>query len=160
MFDNGDWKEWSAFVNPPDHPGFLSGNRYRLRFKHPNYVTKYYNLTIQPEQTKVEIKTQLIPIPGILYIRSEPEGIQLKINDSKYYLDGSRNRDIMPIPVLSSSPQKLILSPGDYLLMASSGKLLFAPSPSQESVTIHARDEVHLLIKKEPQDNSLRFYDE
>ncbi len=158
VLSQSEWKDWSDFAQKEKgNPGFISGHRYRIRFKHPDYYTKYYNLTIRPEQTKVSLKINLIPVPATVYLSSNLKGTQLTINDSEYYQDGSRNRLIKKIPVLSGSKQKILLSPGDYILSAESGKLFFGAEPANETLSVKSGDEIHLSVNETPQNKNLQF---
>jgi eukaryotic-like serine/threonine-protein kinase len=151
------WKEWTRFVSGLRSSGFYSGNRYKLRFKHPDYQVKTYNLTIQPEQTRIELKINLIPIPGTLFVKSEVEDIHLLIDDSEYVFDDSRERLYKKLDPLTTSHQKLTLSPGEYRLTAESSKLIFGSSSIDHKISLQPKEKIYLTISKTPDNESLRF---
>ncbi len=158
VLSRSEWKTWSDFAaKSKKNPGFMSGKRYRIRFKHPDFYTRYYNLTIRPEQTKVSVKIKMIPVPATIFLSSNLKGTKLLINDSEYYVDGGRNRIIKKLPVLSGSKQKILLSPGDYYLTAESGKFLFGAEPSKETLRVKSGEQIHLAVNETPENKNLQF---
>lgn len=155
---NSTWIAWNDFISGRNNlQGFVSGERYRLRYKHPDYYTKYYNLTIRPEQTKVTIDVNMTPIPGTLSVSSALEDIRLYINGSDRYLEGDRDRMLKPIPGITTTRKDLVLSPGTYALTAESGKWLFGANPATKTLTIGAREEIIVQIKESSNKNRLEF---
>lgn len=143
------WMAWFDFISGVEGgKGFLSGQRYRIRFKHPDYFTKYYNLTIFPEQTKVSTKVNLVPLPGDLNIKSEVTNVKVLLNNSDEYIDGSSQRSMKSIPDIGSSTQKLVLSPGDYALTAKSTSLLFGAKPVTKTISIRQKEETVVVVKQ------------
>ncbi len=151
------WRTWSEFVSGRKTGGFYSSNRYKLRFVHANYYTKLYNLTIQPEQTKVTLKINMVPRPGTLNVKSDVEGVKMRINDSDYYFDGSQERVYRKLEPVSGSNQKIILSPGEYALELETSKLVFGSNSTKKNITVKSKDKIYLSISKSPDDNGLRL---
>ncbi|MBU2514825.1 serine/threonine protein kinase [bacterium] len=157
VFFNGEWLNWSDISRSPSpEKGFYSGKRYRTRFRHSDYFTKIYNLTVQPEQTRVVVKISLIPIPGTVAVRSEIDGVDLYLDGSLQYLDGSLNRRSKKLTPLTSLATKLELSPGEYLFSVKSGNLL-GRSTAEKKIVIQSRDEFHFVIEKKADSNELLF---
>lgn len=154
---NAEWVKLNDFTDKSKGGvGFVSGRRYQLQFKHPDFVAKNYFLTIPYEQTKVTMKIQLVPVPGVLVVASDLKDIRLLINDSDHFLDGRSERFITKLPKLSITPQRIFLAPGEYDLTAISGQLLLGATNAKEKVTIHARDEIKITIRK-ASNNVLQF---
>ena len=155
--DGNSWKSWSEFVAGWGAKGFFSGNRYQLRFSHADYFQRIYNLTIQPEQTKVTLLIKMTPRPGSILIKSDLKDVKLKINDSEYYFDGEEERVYRKLEPVNGSSREIILSPGNYALEATTSKLVFGSTSAKQNINIQAKEKINLTISKSPNDDGLQF---
>lgn len=153
---NGKWQDWKDLnAQKGNGKGFVSGNRYRIRFKHPNYYTKFYNLTIKPEQSRVTVKINLTPIPGIIHLKSKIDGIQVFLNGSEYYLEGDLNRTLKKIKPITTQSQKIKLSPGEQLITVKKSSLLGNTITAQKTIRLASKEEIHLSIDEDSRKNQL-----
>ncbi len=157
VYANSTWKEWRYFVSGLRSGGFFSGNRYKLRFRNPDYQDKYYNLTIQPEQTSVNLKINLAPKPGSLYFKTDTEDVRLLINDSEYFYDESGDRSYRKLSSPTGKNQIIRLSPGEYRITAESSRMILGSSTVKKNIRIQSNEKVYLTISKSPDDDSLRI---
>lgn len=155
FFEGGNWREWTG---TDERSRFHSGQRYRLRFKHPGFFTKYYNMTIMPEQTKVSMDLNLVPLPGSVSVSSEVMGVDFTINGSDSYIDGERDRQFHKIPMITDQPRKFVLPPGKYLFAAEKSILsMFGRKAAEKTVSVESRDDIHLKIRHDSAGNSLQM---
>lgn len=115
IFHKGKWVNWNRFyLNLKNIKSFVSGSRYKFRVQKKGYYKKYINVTIQPEQTRVHLKINLIPIPGIYRIKAGNSDLSLTINNADRYISGGRDRTIKIIPKLTGKYQNIKLNPGTH----------------------------------------------
>jgi len=99
-----------------------SGNRYAFKFEKEGYIPKKISISVNHYETVLKINVYLIQKPGTVFIKSNHEGLEVLLNNQKYYLSGDENRKYTPISPTKTRPQKLILAPGSYIITFRKGK--------------------------------------
>jgi len=99
-----------------------SGNRYAFKFEKEGYIPKKISISVNHYETVLKINVYLIQKPGTVFIKSNHEGLEVLLNNQKYYLSGDENRKYTPISSTKTRPQKLILAPGSYTITFRKGK--------------------------------------
>ena len=113
------WVPWGDFIKGDAASSFLlSGKRYYFKIQHEGYYTKYMSIAVEPHQARLRVRTELQPLPGSLYVRSNIQGPEILINNASYYTHGGKNRRIKKLKALTKKYQGLFLSPGMYYITA------------------------------------------
>ncbi|MBN2419322.1 MAG: hypothetical protein JXL81_08055, partial [Deltaproteobacteria bacterium] len=117
IFHKNEWIPWQEFVKDASLlVTFTSGKDYSFRFSGEGFITKYANISVDPEQTLLNLDVMLTPLPGELYINTKIPDLILLLNNSSYYPDGSKSPSYKRIPPLDTTGQKISLPAGDYIL--------------------------------------------
>jgi hypothetical protein len=112
VFLNDRWIRWNRRI-----AGTLTtGTSYRFKVDHPGYYPQTFNLLIKPYQPLLQLDAQLIPFPGTLALDSDADGLQILLDDSRYYLSGGTERGYGNLDPLEAGSRELVLDPGEYLL--------------------------------------------
>jgi serine/threonine-protein kinase len=157
IFHKNRWINWAFFrKNASLRRRFVSGQRYRFRFKNKGYYTKTYNLTVRPEQTNISLNIHLVPVPGQLFIRARSEDIKVLVNNSPKYITGEKERKLKNLKPLSDKYQKLVLSPKDYKITAISSRF-FTDTSLTKNISIKTGQKTYVTIKSDPENKSLKF---
>jgi tRNA A-37 threonylcarbamoyl transferase component Bud32 len=112
LFRGGRWQPWSRELAA----ALTSGAAYRFRFEHEGYHAQHFNLRVLPEQSRLEIRAALVPLPGTLRLSPAAPGLRLKLNGSDSYLTGGTARELRRLPPPGEQETKLVLDPGSYLV--------------------------------------------
>ena len=111
------WYKWEKYIELTNFKTlFTTGKSYRFKFSKEGYHSKLYRIYVEPYQTSLNLQVNLIPIPGILLIKSKYKGLDILLNNSNYYSSGAINRKYREIYPSQLKYQKLYLSPGDYFI--------------------------------------------
>lgn len=111
------WLKWEVFTKIKKYKEILtSGKKYRFKLINKGYYTKYLRLYILPYQTILALEVDLVPIPGILKLKSNYAGLDILLNNSNYYFSGGKDRRYKKIKPSTKKYQKLLLPPGDYFI--------------------------------------------
>ncbi|NQU65937.1 MAG: hypothetical protein HQ517_16875 [SAR324 cluster bacterium] len=158
IFSDNKWINWQEYIqNKNQLQQFRSGNRFRFRFKHEGYYTAFSNVTIQPEQNILKLDLNLTPLIGELLIKSNPPGLDIRINNSTTYISGGKNPRFKPLPTLLNSYQKLTLAPGEYFLTALNRRLFFNATSSTQKLTVKSGAKTYADLSIDPQDQSVNI---
>ncbi|MGD9161524.1 MAG: hypothetical protein PVG39_24135, partial [Desulfobacteraceae bacterium] len=157
IFYDNRWVPWEEFEkDKSQHKSFTSGKDYSFQFSRDGFFSKYINISVDPEQTLLNLEVKLIPLPGSLYIRSEIPALTILLNDLPYYLEGSKSPAYKMLPPLRQTGQKISLPAGEYSLTAKENIpwwkriSLFPPklSPARSDtlkITIHQGETLNIL---------------
>ncbi|MCP4129983.1 MAG: serine/threonine protein kinase [bacterium] len=111
------WIPWKDFTANENFSGsLLSGRKYRFLFKSQGYITKFLTVPVERHQSIIDLKADLLPVPGTLYVKSNMPGIEMQINNSSHYINGGKNKKINMLKPLEKKYQQFVLSPGSYFL--------------------------------------------
>ncbi len=157
-FLNGKWVDWQDLTLDNDQKkSFTSSRKYRFRFKHQRYYTKFYQVTVRPEQSVLTLNMKMVPLPGELRLKTNTSDVVVLLNNSAFYIDGGKNQKYQRIPPLTLDFQKLILTPGEYYLTAKKKNMLFKESSSTRKIQIQSGQKLYLSIRVNPNDLSMQF---
>jgi serine/threonine-protein kinase len=108
---------WVA-VDRLSPPGLTTGNVYKFLVDQAGYFPRVFHLIIAPFQTVLNLDVTMVPEPGTLRVSSPRAGIDLKLNDSDYYVSGGRTPELKEVDVTGEDPSEFLLPPGEYLVNA------------------------------------------
>ena len=158
IYSDKAWINWQDYIQ---HKGglkkFNSGVRYRFRFRYKGYYTLYSNVTVQPEQNILKLNISLTPLPGELYLKSDPSDLELRINNSTAYISGGKSPQYKPLPPLSKSYQKLKVAPGVYFLTVKNRRLIFNATSSTQKLTVNSGKKTYIDLSVDPRDQSVKI---
>ncbi|MCU0821890.1 MAG: serine/threonine protein kinase [Spirochaetes bacterium] len=113
------WYKWKDFVRLKKFEDiFTTGRTYKFQFFNEKYFTNFLRVSVSPFQSVLSIETEMVPLPGTLFYKSNIEGIKFFINNSDHYLSGAKTREYLKIEPANSDYKKLKLAPGNYLIKA------------------------------------------
>ena len=144
----GNWVPFTGAITS----SLRSGNSYRFRFQHPGYYPAEYTATIEPFQSNLRIAASLMPYPGALDLTSSGKGVRVTLDGSGTYLRWGRKPQSKRLPEIGSASTRLLLSPGDYTVTATSGSL-----SGTQRVHIFPLERVALRITQDQRSGTLRF---
>jgi eukaryotic-like serine/threonine-protein kinase len=157
LFKN-KWLKWQVFRSSKKlSKTFVSGKRYKFRFKLNKYYTENYYATIRPEQVEFNLTVKMIPKAGSLFVKSMEPDISLLINQSENYYTGGKDRNSIKIPEITSKYQELSLSPGSLELIVKENGLFFNAKPAEKVMEIQSMEKTYLDISKDQDQNALQF---
>ena len=117
IFHDKKWVPWEEFAKDKSMlASFTSGKDYSFRFFRDGFSTKYANISVDPEQTLLNLEVILIPLPGNLYLTTKVPNLIILINDLPYYLEGGKYPSYKKVPTLTADGQKISLPEGEYFL--------------------------------------------
>jgi eukaryotic-like serine/threonine-protein kinase len=150
---NNQWVKWQDFNNKPEYKGFLeSGKTYVFMFRNNNYFNRTVSIDVQPHQAQVEIEAELVPVPGVLLIKSSEPGIEVLINNNPYYIEGGYNTRIVKLEVLSQEVRRIVLSPNSYYITARTGGLV-----KTESIEINPNKYTRVIVNVNREKSTIAF---
>ncbi|MBT3225844.1 MAG: serine/threonine protein kinase [Deltaproteobacteria bacterium] len=156
IYRNNSWINWQAYIQNRDQlKQFKSGNRYQFRFKHKGYYTSFSNVTIQPEQSILKLNINLTPLPGELFLKSDPVDLEIQVNSSTAYISGGKTAQYKQLPSLAKSYQKLRLAPGEYFLTARNRRLVFNATSSTKKLTVKSGEKTYADLSVNSLDQSV-----
>jgi serine/threonine-protein kinase len=147
------WVKWQDFINNPASREFLvSGKTYFFTFKNNNYYSRTLSTDVLPHQAQIEIQTELVPVPGVLLIKSSVPGVEVLINNSSYYIEGGYNPRIVKLETLSTEVRRLVLSPNLYYITTRIGGLA-----KTESIEINAKKYTRVIVNVDKEKNKIAY---
>jgi len=158
IYSNKTWINWQNYIQKKDQlKQFRSGNRYRFRFKHKGYYPLYTNVTIQPEQNILKLDISLTPLAGELFLKSNPSDLEILLNSSTAYISGGKSAQHKPLPPLSKSYQRLIVTPGVYFLTVKNKRLIFNATSSTQKLTVKPGEKTYVELSVDPKDQAVKI---
>ena len=169
IFYDNKWIPWEEFSKDASLlMTFTSGKDYSFRFSGDGYFTKYANISVDPEQTLLNLEETLIPLPGDLHIMTRVPHLIVLLNDMPYHLEGKKNPTYKRLPPLNETGQKISLPAGDYSLTVKEEKpwwqriSIFPPAllpvrSDTRKITIHQGETLNVLSDINPAGNTLRL---
>ena len=117
IFHEKKWIPWQEFAKDPSIlESFTSGKDYSFRVSGKDFFTKYANISVDPEQTVLNLEIILTPLPGRLSLKTKIPHVSVLLNDLPYYLEGNRYPTYKRLRPLDENGQKISLPAGDYFL--------------------------------------------
>ena len=153
-----NWIDWEEFHKSNEYTTtFTTGKKHTLLFKHEGYYSREMPLRPRPEQNVFTLDVRLIPIPGTLFLKSDSTELEALVNNSRYYINGTKERKNRLIEPLSTQYQELILTPGDYFITARSKESFFNPLSRTQKITIESKAKVFLEFQYDQKKQALKF---
>jgi tRNA A-37 threonylcarbamoyl transferase component Bud32 len=147
------WVKWRDFIaNPASREFLVSGKRYFFTFQSNNYYGRALSIDVLPHQVQVEIQTELVPVPGVLLIKSSEPGVDMLINNNSYYIEGGYNTRIVKLETLSTEVRRMVLSPNRYYITARIGRLA-----KTESIEINPKKYTRVIVNVDREKNTIAF---
>ena len=147
------WLKWQDFISRPESRGFLeSGKKYIFLFQNTNYYGRAVIVEVQPHQAQVEIQAELVPVPGVLLIKSSEPGVEMLINNNAYYVEGGSTARIVKLETLSPEIRRVVLSPNSYYITARAGRLV-----KTESIEISPKKYTRVIVNVDREKNGIVF---
>ena len=147
------WMKWQDFVNIPASAEFMkSGKRYFFMFQNNNYFNRIVSIDVLQHEAQVEIQAELVPVPGVLLIKSSDPGVEVLINNNPYYIEGGYTTRIVKLEALSPEVRRIVLSPNRYYITARSGGLV-----KTESIEINPKRYTRVIVNVDREKNTVAF---
>lgn len=118
VFNSDSWQD----IKGPDAPLLQSGMVHRFKISAPDYYPSYWDLLVKERQEVLRIDCALVPHPAGIRIKTENQGITLKINDLHHYKNWGAQPSEAPIPRLGSDYTSFLVAPGKYELVFNYGQ--------------------------------------
>lgn len=150
---SGRWVLWESFLDMGKASAFLkTGKQYYFKIQHENYYNRYLSITVDPHQSKVDINTDLQPLPGSVFAKSNIDGPEILINNMSYYTYGGSDRAIVKLDPLTTKYKALYLSPGIYYFTARVGAVT-----KTESIEVIGTQKLKLIVLYNDKTKSIEF---
>jgi hypothetical protein len=147
------WVKWQDFISRPDSRSFLeSGRKYVFLFQNVNYFGRAVIIDVQPHQAQVEVQAELVPVPGVLLIKSSEPGVEMLINNSAYYVEGGSVARMAKLDMLSQEVRRIVLSPNSYYITARTGRLV-----KTESIEISQKKYTRIIVNVDREKKTIAF---
>lgn len=147
------WVKWRDFIGNPASREFLkSGGSYFFMFHHLNYFNRIIRIHVPPYEAQAEIQAELVPLPGVLLIKSNDPDVYLLINNNSYYIEGGYNPRVVKIEALSPRVQRIVLPPNRYYLTARTGSLI-----KTESIEINPKRYTRVIVNVDRGKSTIAF---
>ncbi|MCH8023373.1 MAG: serine/threonine protein kinase [Candidatus Marinimicrobia bacterium] len=140
------WQNW-----PESQADFIPGRTYRFRAQADGYENANMKLRVASYQSTVHLRIPLIPKAGELEINAEEPGLELLLNNSRYYITGGQNPAYRLIGVTGIEPTRLSLAPGTYYLTVKKQRLLQASRQNTVQVVVASGQTLRLEINYDPE---------
>ncbi len=95
---------------------FVSGNSYYFKAVSVDYYPGYESVSLEPNQTYLNLQLELNPIPGYIFLMSSATDYRFSINNSEYYHDEQNGEVLKKYSLPSKRFARYSFPPGDYLL--------------------------------------------
>jgi len=149
------WKKWKDFVKMKNYRKiFTSGKWYTFRFHRKKYYYKNHRVYVEPYQNVLNLDISLPPIPGKVYIQSNYKGLDVLIDNSKYYFPGGFKKKYAVLKkTIKKKWQVLYLAPGEYFFLVKRSKAI----SSAKRVRVESSKAVRLKIDYNDDKESLKL---
>lgn len=125
IYSNKKWLDWRKYNN-----NYLkSGRTYYFKYNTPGFYEKKVTVPVDRSMDKLELKIQMIPIPGTLVIESNYKGLDILINNHKSGYSGGKRKKYIPFGKSDDKkPRSFILEKGQYELLIRKDAKIFKNS--------------------------------
>lgn len=148
------WIKWEKYIKLKNYNKlFVSGKSHNFKISKDGYYNDYIYVRVKPYQNQLTLETNLVPIPGSLYIKANYNGLNLLLNNSTSYIRGGRDGRYEKIKKTTKKYQKLLLSPGDYFLTAKESDEL----TKTYTVTVKSNKSSKIIINYNKNTKTIQF---
>lgn len=143
-----DGEKYKKFI--PENKNLKTGQIHYFRIAKKGYYTKDFILRISPDQTDLDLNTELFPKPGTINIESNQGDIKVRINGEKTFIKGDLSQETIKIDKIGVDGENLVLSPGEYTLL-----FVYKGNKIEKKINVLSDKEVNLKVNYNIENKSI-----